>query len=75
MQDINLATKNQHIVPAEAQNGVYILVQESEPVGSEAKSNIDHAERKADRDLTNFVANDPVLSNSIFPPITTSHGI
>ncbi|KAI3467409.1 hypothetical protein Pfo_024072 [Paulownia fortunei] len=72
--DINLTTQNQHTVPIQAENGIYIHVQESEAKVTEAKSSIDHADRKVDTASENIVANDPVFSNSIFPPITTLHG-
>ncbi|KAK6160032.1 hypothetical protein DH2020_003413 [Rehmannia glutinosa] len=72
--DINLTTQNQHIVPTQAENGIYIHVQESESIVSEAKSSVDHGGRKIETASANIVANDPVFSNSIFPPITTLNG-
>lgn len=75
LQDINLTTQNQHIVPTKPANGICIHVQESEATVTEAKSTIDHADGEIDTTSANVVANGPVLINNIFPPISTSHGI
>ncbi|KAL8035646.1 hypothetical protein ABFX02_12G111100 [Erythranthe guttata] len=69
-QDMNL-TQDQHIISAQAENGNYIHVQEPEVTVYEAKSNTDHADRKADTDSTSILSNNYVNSNSIFPPIAT----
>lgn len=68
LQDINLITQNQHILPAQASNGIYIHAQESEAIVTEAMSD-------ADGEVVMNPANDPVFSNTTFPPITTLHGI
>ncbi|KAH6756362.1 AMP deaminase [Perilla frutescens var. hirtella] len=68
--DINLTTQNQHILQAQASNGIYVHVQESEAIVTEAKSDTDLTDGKVDRNP----ANDPVFSNNTFPPITTLHG-
>ncbi|KAL0385684.1 UNVERIFIED_CONTAM: AMP deaminase [Sesamum radiatum] len=72
--DINLTTQNQPIVATQTEKGIYVHVQESEAVLTEAKSNIDHADRKIDTAPANTAANDPVFNNNIFPPITPLHG-
>ncbi|KAL0421195.1 UNVERIFIED_CONTAM: AMP deaminase [Sesamum latifolium] len=72
--DINLTAQNQPIVATQTEKGIYVHVQESEAVLTEAKSNIDHADRKIDAAPANTAANDPVFNNNIFPPITPLHG-
>ncbi|XP_011086412.1 AMP deaminase [Sesamum indicum] len=67
--DINLTTENQPIVATQTEKGIYVHVQESEAVLTEAES-IDHADRKIDTAPANTVANDPVFNNNIFPPTT-----
>ncbi|XP_057777088.1 AMP deaminase-like isoform X2 [Salvia miltiorrhiza] len=59
----------QNILPAQASNGIYIHVQDSEAIVTEAKPDTDHADSKVEITL----ANDPVFSNNTFPPITTLH--
>lgn len=71
LQDISLAIQNQHILPAQASNGVYTRAQESEAIVTEAMSGPDHVERRFD----SIPANDPVFNHNTFPPITTLHGI
>lgn len=68
--DINLTTPNQHILPAQASNGIYIHVQESEAIVTEAMSDADDADGEVDLNP----ANDPVFSNTTCPPLTTLHG-
>ncbi|KAL0364092.1 UNVERIFIED_CONTAM: AMP deaminase [Sesamum angustifolium] len=72
--DINLTTQNQPIVATQTEKGIYVHVQDSEAVLTEAKSNIDHADRNIDTAPANTAANDPVFNNNIFPPIPPSHG-
>ncbi|GFP91591.1 amp deaminase [Phtheirospermum japonicum] len=65
--DMNLTTQNQHIVSAQAENGVCVHVQEPTAIVTEAKASNGHADRKLDT----ASAHDPVFRNNISLPITT----
>ncbi|GER32275.1 AMP deaminase [Striga asiatica] len=70
--DINLTIQSEAPIPAE--NGVCIDSQESKSLESEVKSSDGHADSRANTASTHIVANDPIIRNNIFPPITTLNG-
>ncbi|KAL6567738.1 hypothetical protein OROGR_001406 [Orobanche gracilis] len=73
--DTNLTTQKQHFVPAQAENGICVPVQESKAIVTEAKSSTDYyADRKVDTASANIAADDTVFRSTIFPPITTLNG-
>ncbi|CAA0834717.1 AMP deaminase [Striga hermonthica] len=71
-QDVNLTIQSEAPIPAE--NGVCIHAQESKSLESEVKSSDGHADSRADTASTHIVANDHIIRNNIFPPITTLNG-
>ncbi|KAL3654184.1 hypothetical protein CASFOL_003865 [Castilleja foliolosa] len=69
--DMNTTTQNQHIVSAEAENGVGVHVQEPKAIVTGAKTSNGHVDRKLDATSANITSNDPVFRHNISLPIAT----
>ncbi|KAL3624057.1 hypothetical protein CASFOL_032873 [Castilleja foliolosa] len=69
--DMNIPTQNQHIVSAEAENGVCVHGQEPKAIVTGAKTSNGHVDRKLDATSANITSNDPVFRHNISLPITT----
>lgn len=74
-QDNSPNVQNISIIESQAENGNQLHGQPHKAITDDAKTNIDHHDRKVDAVPGHIKGTDHVFVNGILPQVTTMHGI